>query len=41
LKILKDAHTNEKENIENLLKKFIYNFNISNEYANEWDKLQS
>jgi hypothetical protein len=23
------------------LKKFIYNFNISNEYANEWDKLQS
>jgi hypothetical protein len=38
----KDTYTNEKDNIENLQKKFIYNFNISNEYAiNEWENLQS
>jgi hypothetical protein len=36
LKISKDAYTNEKENIEKLLYIYIYNFNISNEYANEW-----
>lgn len=38
----KDTYTNEKNNIKNLSKKFIYKFNTSNEYAiNEWDNLQS
>jgi hypothetical protein len=37
----KDAYLNEKDNIEKLIKNYVYNFNPTNEYDNEWENLQS
>ncbi len=37
----KDAYLNEIDNIEKLKKNYVYNFNPTNEYDNEWENLQS
>jgi hypothetical protein len=37
----KDAYLNEKNNIEKIKKKYVYNFNIKNKNDHEWDDLQS
>ncbi len=37
----RDAYSNEIDNIEKLKKNYVYNFNPTNEYNNEWENLQS
>ncbi len=37
----KDAYTNQTYDIEKYVIFFVYNFNLLNEYTNEWDSLQS
>jgi hypothetical protein len=37
----KDVYVNLKNDVEIFLKQFIYNFNMLNDYGDEWDNLQS
>jgi len=37
----KDVYLNQKDDVEKIRKKFVYNFNILSDYDDEWDKLQS
>jgi hypothetical protein len=31
---------NKKDDVEKIRKQFVYNFNILNDYGDEWDNLQ-
>jgi hypothetical protein len=35
----KDAYLNVKNDVEKIRKKFVYSFNILNDYGDEWDNL--
>ncbi len=37
----KNVHLNQKDDLEKIRKQFAYNFNILNDYGEEWDNLQS
>jgi hypothetical protein len=37
----KDVYFHLKNEIEQIRKQFVYNFNILNDYGDEWDNLQS